>query len=135
LELSDVQELVLEEARKIYSETVVDHAYHPRNLGEIEDANGFAEIAGPCGDTMKIWIKIEGDIVAKASFMTDGCGPAIASGSMITEMVKGTSIREAEKIEQKDILHALGGLPEDSRHCALLAAKTLKESIASHKVT
>jgi nitrogen fixation NifU-like protein len=123
------EELIKQEMRKIYSEAVVEHSMNPRNLGDLEDADGFARVTGPCGDTMSIWLKVNGNIIINASFMTDGCGTTIASGSMVTEMVKGKSISEAQKTTQRDVLDALGGLPQESEHCALLAANTLKAAI------
>jgi nitrogen fixation NifU-like protein len=126
------EELMKQEMRKIYSEAVVEHSMDPRNLGEIEDANGFARVTGPCGDTMSMWLKVNGGTIINASFMTDGCGTTIASGSMVTEMVKGKSISEAQKTTQHDVLDALGGLPQESEHCALLAANTLKAAIRDY---
>jgi nitrogen fixation NifU-like protein len=126
------EELIKQEMRKIYSEAVVEHSMDPRNLGELEDANGFARVTGPCGDTMSIWLKVNGDTIINASFMTDGCGTTIASGSMITEMIKGKRISEAQKTTQRDVLDALGGLPQESEHCALLAANTLKAGIRDY---
>jgi len=120
------------DARKIYSDTVIDHAMNPRNLGEVQGADGFARVTGPCGDTMEIWLKVKNDIVSKATFLTDGCGPSIASGSMITEMAGGKSIREALIISRQDVLTALGGLPEESEHCALLATNTLKAAVRDY---
>jgi nitrogen fixation protein NifU and related proteins len=122
----DLQKLILADARNIYTETVVDHAMSPRNLGPMPDADGFASVLGPCGDTMEIWLKVENDVITGATFMTDGCGTSIASASMVTEMARGKSINEAQRISQGDVLNALGGLPEESKHCALLAADTLK---------
>ena len=126
------QELMTAEMRKVYSETVVDHAMNPRNLGDMEDADAFAKVTGPCGDTMGIWLKVKNGTVADATFMTDGCGTSIASGSMVTENAKGKNIIQAQKISQQDVLEALGGLPEESKHCALLAANTLKEAIKDY---
>jgi len=125
------QELIKQEMRKVYSEAVVEHSMNPRNLGELEDADGFARVTGPCGDTMSIWLKVNGDTIINASFTTDGCGTSIASGSMVTEMAKGI-ISEAQKTTQGDVLDALGGLPEESEHCALLAANTLKAAIKDY---
>lgn len=132
LEPDGLRELVMADARKIYSETVIDHAMHPRNLGDLDDADGFAKVTGPCGDTMEIWLRVRGDVIADTAFFTDGCGTSIASGSMTTEMAKGKTLLEARKISQQDVLDALGGLPEDSAHCALLAANTLKEAIKDY---
>ena len=131
-EFDELQDLVMADARKIYSETVIDHALNPRNLGVIKNANGFAELTGTCDDTMKIWIRVNNDAIDDTTFMTDGCGTAIASGSMITEISKGRSINQAQKINQRDVLDALGGLPQESEHCALLAADTLKAAIEDY---
>jgi len=127
-ELDDLQALVMADARKIYSETVIGHAMNPRNLREMTDADGFARVTGPCGDTMEIWLKVMDGIVIQATFYTDGCGTSIASGSMVTELVKGKNITETQKISQQNVLDALGGLPDESEHCALLAANTMKEA-------
>jgi nitrogen fixation NifU-like protein len=129
------EELIKQEMRKTYSEAVVEHSMDPRNLGELEDANGFARVTGPCGDTMSMWLKVNGGTIINASFMTDGCGTTIASGSMVTEMVKGKNISEAQKTTQRDVLDALGGLPQESEHCALLAANTLKAAIRDYIAT
>ena len=126
------QELINEEMRKVYSETVVEHAMNPKNLGNMENADGFAKITGPCGDTMNIWLKVKNDVIQEATFMTDGCGTTIAAGSMITEMAKGKSLIKTHNISQQDVLEALGGLPEESEHCALLASNTLKEAIKDY---
>ena len=127
-----LEELIQEEMRKVYTETAIDHAMNPRNVGPMEGADGFGKVTGPCGDTMEIWLRIKGGIVVAATFLTDGCGPSIASGSIVTELVKGKSIPQVLKISQQDVLDALGGLPEDSIHCALLAANTLKEAIKDY---
>ena len=131
-EFDELQELIKAEMRKIYSETAIDHSMNPRNVGGIEDADGCAKVTGSCGDTMELWLKVKNGTVADASFMTDGCGTSIASGSMVTEMAKGKSISELRKISQQDVLSALGGLPDESEHCALLAANTLKEAIRDY---
>jgi len=111
-----------------YSGTVIDHATKPRNLGIIENADGFASVTGSCGDTLEIWIKIKDNKIQEITFLTDGCGTSIASGSMVTELAKGKSIAEALKITQQDVLNALEGLPDENAHCALLAVDTLKEA-------
>jgi len=131
-ELDDLQALVMADARKIYSETVIDYAMNPRNLGLMQDADGFARITGPCGDTIEVWLKVNDNTITGINFMTDGCGTSIASGSMITELARGKSIGAAIKISKQDVLNALGGLPEESRHCALLAADTLKAAIRDY---
>ena len=126
------EELIKAEMRKIYSETAIEHSMNPRNLGDMEDADGFANVTGSCGDTMEIWLKVKNNAIANATFMTDGCGTSIASGSMVTELAKGKSVSEARRLSQQDVLGALGGLPRESEHCALLAADTLKEAIRDY---
>lgn len=128
-ELDELQTQVMADARRIYSETAISHAMNPRNLGTLQNPDGFARITGSCGDTMEVWLRIKTNTIADIKFMTDGCGPSIASGSMMTELAMGKSISEAGGINQQDILRALGGLPEESKHCALLAANTLRAAI------
>jgi len=128
----ELEQSVMEDMKKGYSEKTIDHFLNPRNLGEIPTPDGFGRIIGPCGDIMEIYLKVRDGRVINASFWTDGCGTTIASGSMVTELAKEKSVLEAQKITQQDILDALGGLPEDSLHCALLAANTLKEAIKDY---
>jgi len=129
------EELIKAEMKEVYSETTIDHAMNPRNVGNLKDADGFAKVTGPCGDTMEIWLKVRNDTVSDASFMTDGCGTTIASGSMVTEMARGRNIVEIQRISQQAVLNALSGLPEESEHCALLAANTLKEAVKDYLTT
>ena len=126
------EELVKQEMRKVYSDAVIEHGMNPRNLGELEDADGFARITGPCGDTMSIWLKVNGNTITDASFRTNGCGTSRASGSMVIDIAKGKSINDVRKTTQQDVLDALGGLPKESEHCALLAANTLKAAITNY---
>jgi len=126
------QELVRAKMLEVYSEAVVEHSLNPRNMGEIENADGCARVIGPCGDTMQLWLKLKGETILEASFLTDGCGTSIASGSMVTELARGKKLIQAQRISQKDVLDALGGLPEESEHCALLAADTLKAAIRDY---
>ena len=128
----ELEQSVVEDMRKIYSERVVDHFLNPRNLGRIQAPDGFGRITGSCGDTMEIYLVIKNAGITNATFWTDGCGSSIASGSMVTEMVKGKSISEARGITEDDILDALEGLPEESLHCALLAANALREAIKNY---
>lgn len=118
--------------KEVYSDRVVDHAIHPRNFGRIEHAHAFAKITGPCGDTMEIWLKVSGGVVTEAGFITDGCVATVATGSMVTEMARDRTIGEALGIGQQDVLDELGGLPEANRHCALLAANTLKKALGKY---
>ena len=127
-ELDKIAEELQKQMWAGYSEVVIDHAQNPRNVGSIHNADGSASVTGPCGDTMEIWLKVQNGTIRQATFWTDGCGTTIAAGSMVTELVKGKTIANALRISQQDVLDALGGLPEDSLHCALLAANTVKEA-------
>lgn len=129
MELDELLKLIQAEMLKTYTETVVDHATNPRNVGALENPDGHARITGPCGDTMEIWIRVGEGKISQASFWTDGCGPTIACGSMATEMAKGKTPGEALAISQAKILEAFGGLPEESVHCALLASNSLKAAV------
>ncbi|MCL6449164.1 MAG: iron-sulfur cluster assembly scaffold protein [Armatimonadetes bacterium] len=115
-----------------YSETVLDHALNPRNVGSISEADGFGEGTGECEDTMVIWLRVVNDRITEATFWTDGCGTTIACGSMVTELAKGKTVKEAFLISREEILQALGGLPEESVHCAALAAGTLKNALQDY---
>ena len=128
----ELEQSIMEDMKMTYSEKTIDHFLNPRNLGEIPAPDGVGKITGPHGSTMEIYLKVRDGRVMNASFWTDGCGCSIASGSMVTELAKGKSVLEAQKITQQDILDALGGLPEDSLHNALLAANTLKGAIKDY---
>jgi len=131
-ELDKIAEELEKEVWTGYTEVVIDHAQNPRNVGSIQNADGFGTVTGSCGDTMEIWLRVREEVIKEATFWTDGCGTTIAAGSMVTELTKGKAIREAMKISQRDVLDALGGLPEESQHCALLAANTLKEAVKDY---
>jgi len=132
--VSSFEEFIRQEMREVYSETVVDHALRPRNLREMEDADGFGRVTGPCGDTMEMWLRVRSNMVVTASFATDGCGATVACGSLLTELVRGKTIPQVMGISQQDVLDALGGLPEGNTHCALLAVSTLREAIKDYLV-
>ena len=131
-EFDKLEAEIMTEIRSVYTETVIDHALNPRNVGSMADAHGFASVTGPCGDTMEIWLRVWNGAIKDATFWTDGCGTTIAAGSMVTEVAKGKAPSEALKITQQYVLHALGGLPQESVHCALLAANTLKKAIKDY---
>jgi ATP-binding protein involved in chromosome partitioning len=114
------------------SPQAAERAHNPRNYGPLEKWNGHARITGPCGDTMEFWLQVTEKRVIRAGFTTTGCGPSRAAGSMATELAVNRPLHEAAFIEQADILEALGGLPKDSEHCALLAASTLKAAIRDY---
>lgn len=114
----------------MYSEKVMEHFQNPHNVGVIEDADGVGEVGNPtCGDLMKIFIKVNDEKISDIKFQTLGCGAAIATSSMLTDMAKGKSIKQAEKIGRKDIAEALDGLPPQKMHCSVLAADGLKAAI------
>lgn len=117
-----------------YSEKVMDHFLHPRNVGEIPDADGIGNVGNPiCGDVMRMYIKVQDNIIVDAKFKTFGCGAAIATSSMVTEMVKGKSVEEALEISNKAVAEALGGLPPVKIHCSVLAEEALKSAIEDYR--
>ena len=117
----------------LYSEKVMDHFMNPRNVGSIENANGIGEVGNAkCGDIMKIYLKIENDIIVDVKFETFGCGSAIASSSMATEMIKGKSIDDAMKLTNKAVAEALEGLPAHKMHCSVLAEEAIKSALKDY---
>jgi nitrogen fixation NifU-like protein len=130
--VNELQESIMEDARKIYSEKVIERWLNPRNMGKIRNPDGFAKIEGPCGDTMQISFKVKDGRLSKIKFRTDGCASSIATGNMATELAQGKKPEEAAEISQQMILDALGGLPEESVHCALLASNTLREAVKNY---
>lgn len=118
----------------LYTEKVMDHFQNPRNVGEIPDASGVGEVGNPvCGDIMKIFLKIEDDRIADVKFKTFGCGAAIATSSMVTEMVKGKTLDEALQITNQAVAEALDGLPPQKMHCSNLAADAMHKAIEDYK--
>lgn len=128
--MEELQRQVLEDARTVYSDKVIEAFYHPQNLGRMPEPDAKGVVKGWCGDTMEIYLRLDGERIEKASFMTDGCGPSVACGSMLTTMVRGMSLDEAGGIRPADLLKTLDGLPDESVHCAELAVSTLREAIA-----
>jgi nitrogen fixation NifU-like protein len=118
----------------LYSEKVMDHFMNPRNVGEIENADGVGEVGNArCGDIMKVSLKIENDIIVDVKFKTFGCGAAIATSSMATELIKGKTIDEALAITNKTVADALDGLPPVKMHCSVLAEEAIKAAIEDYK--
>jgi len=114
-----------------YSDKVMDHFTHPRNVGEIPDPSGVGTVGNPvCGDVMKMYIKVDNDVIVDAKFKTFGCGAAISTSSMVTEMVKGKTVGEALEISNKAVAAALGGLPPVKLHCSVLAEQALRSALA-----
>lgn len=118
----------------MYSEKVMDHFTNPRNVGEIPDADGVGEVGNPaCGDIMKMYIKVQDNTIKDIKFKTFGCGAAIATSSMVTEMAKGKTLEEALKLSNKQVAEALGGLPPIKMHCSNLAADALQAAINNYR--
>ncbi len=118
----------------MYSEKVMAHFANPHNVGEIPDADGIGKVGNPqCGDVMWLYIKVKDDIITDIKFKTFGCGAAIATSSMITELAKGKTIEEARKITRADVADELGGLPPVKMHCSNLAADALREAIKDYE--
>ena len=117
----------------LYSEKVMDHVLHPRNVGEIEDADGIGEVGNAvCGDIMKMYIKVVDGIIVDVKFKTFGCGSAIATSSMATELIKGKSIEEALTLSNKAVVEALDGLPAHKVHCSVLAEEAVKAAVKDY---
>ncbi len=117
-----------------YGEKVMEHFMHPRNVGEIENADGIGNVGNPvCGDILRLYIKVEDDRIVDAKFKTFGCGAAIATSSMVTELVKDKTIDEALKVSNQAVTEALGGLPKIKMHCSVLAEEALKSAIKDYQ--
>jgi len=113
-----------------YSEKVMEHFMHPKNMGEIENPDGIGRVGNPqCGDIMEMYLKVKDNVIVDVKFKTFGCGAAIASSSIVTELVKGKTIEEALKITNKQVIDALDGLPPVKRHCSVLGEDALKSAI------
>jgi len=122
-----------EDLRSLYSEKVMEHFQNPRNVGEMGNPDGIGHVGNPvCGDIMELYIKVKDDIIIDAKFKTFGCGAAIATSSMVTEMVKGKTIEEALKISNKTVAEALDGLPPIKMHCSALAEEALRLAIEDY---
>ncbi len=118
----------------LYSEKVMDHFRNPRNVGVLEDANGVGTVGNAkCGDIMKMYLKIENDIVEDVKFETFGCGSAIASSSMATELIKGKPVEEARKLTNKAVAEALDGLPDYKMHCSVLAQEAIEAALKDYE--
>ena len=117
----------------LYTEIVMDHFLHPRNVGSIENADGVGEVGNAkCGDIMKMYLKIKDNVITDVKFETFGCGSAIASSSMATEMIRGKTIEEALAVTNKQVVEALGGLPAHKLHCSVLAEEAVKSAVRDY---
>jgi nitrogen fixation NifU-like protein len=127
--VDELQREIAEREREFYSETVLREASNPQNVGLIPDADLHGLVHGWCGDTMEITMRLNGRTIKEATFITDGCGATLACGSMLTQMVIGMTLTEAEVILPVDLVKALDGLPEENLHCADLAVSTLQNAL------
>jgi nitrogen fixation NifU-like protein len=132
--VAELQRAIIEQEQALYSAKVIEEAYNPANMGRMAEPDAYGIVHGWCGDTMEIYLRLDEESVKEATFVTDGCGPSVACGSMLTRMVQGMSLEEASGIRPEDLIVALDGLPEDSVHCAELAVKTLWEAIVNGRV-
>jgi len=128
--VAELQDEANRAAQEVYSPVVIEHALQPRNLGSIPEPDGLAIVRGPCGDTMAVFLRLDSTRIEQATFLTDGCGPTLACGSMLTTMIQGLSLEEASAVEPADLIKALGGLPPENVHCAVLAVTTLQQAVA-----
>jgi nitrogen fixation protein NifU and related proteins len=132
--VNELQREIIEQERAIYSAKVVEEVYNPRNVGRMPEPDVRGLVHGWCGDTMEIYLRLNGEGIEESTFMTDGCGPSVACGSMLTRMVTGMSLEKAGELLPEDLLDALDGLPEESVHCAELAIKTLQNALFNYRV-
>ena len=130
--VDELDKTVMEEMRRDYSAKVVEIFLNPANVGKMDNPDGYGKITGSCGDTMEIFLKIKKNLIIDARFITDGCGPSLVCGSMVTQLAKGKHINEAGEITAEKVLVELGGLPEADKHCAQLAADTLHKAITTY---
>jgi len=130
--MDELQASIIEDARKIYSEKVIQSWLNPKYMGEMENPQGHGKVTGTCGDTVQIFLRIDNNTIIDARFITDGCATTVAAGGMACELAMGKPLREAFKITKEIILEQLGGLPEESIHCALLASDTLRAALTDY---
>ncbi len=135
--VAELQLQIIQQEEALYSARVLEEARRPRNLGRMVEPDTYAVVRGWCGDTMEIYLRLNGQRVQEATFLTDGCGPSVACGSRLTVMTQGMTLEETEAIRAEDLIAALDGLPEEHIHCADLAVSTLQNAIvnwcAAHK--
>ena len=131
--VAELQSEIEEKEKALYSARVLEQVRNPQNLGRMESPDAQAVLTGWCGDTMEFYLRLDVERIQTATFLTDGCGPSVACGNMLANMVRGLALDEANRITPEDLLNALDGLPEDSTHCAALAVSTLHKAIAQRR--
>lgn len=129
---NELQKSINDEARKIYSEKVIQHCTNPENVGRMNDPDGSADVRGPCGDSVEIYLNIADRKISDIRFFTDGCTPTVACGSVVTKLAKGRSLKDALKISPADVIDELDGLPEANLHCAILATTSLYRAMGDY---
>ena len=127
--VAELQQQIVEQEQALYSAKVIEETHNPKNLGCMDEPDAYGVVQGWCGDTMEVYLRLNGDRISEATFMTDGCGPSVACGNMLTTMVRRMSLKEAGEIRPEDLIAALDGLPEESLHCAELAVSTLRHAL------
>jgi nitrogen fixation NifU-like protein len=130
--LEELQQKIEYDEEETYSKVVIEEYRNPSNFGVLKNPDAFGEIKGPCGDTMKIGLKIKDLVITDARFWTDGCGATIACGSMLTKKIKGKKLQDVKKITSSELLIALDGLPVEHQHCTILAINTLQKAIKKY---
>ena len=129
--VNELQRQIIEQERAVYSAKVIEEAHYPTHFGRLDEPDGYAMRHGECGDMMEFYLRLEGGRIGEVKFVTDGCGPSVACGNMISRMAEGKSLEEAGGIRPEDLIVALDGLPEPSVHCAALAVDTLRAALAN----
>lgn len=132
--VEELRQEIAKRERETYSDVVLREAKSPQNMRPLPDADAHGLVEGWCGDTMEIFLRLNGDTIEEATFTTDGCGATLACGSMLTQMVTGMKVEKAEWVLPKDLINALDGLPEESEHCAGLAISTLQNALLYWRV-
>jgi nitrogen fixation NifU-like protein len=132
--VAELQQQIIEQEQARYSAKVIEQAHSPQNMGRMPEPHVHGRVHGWCGDTMEVYMRLDGERIKEATFMTDGCGPTVACGSMLTRLVQGMLLEEASRIAPEDLIAALDGLPEESVHCAELAVSTLQNAIFNWRV-
>ena len=127
--VAELQQQIIEQERALYSAKVIEEAHNASNLGRMAEPDAYGIVRGWCGDTMEVYLRLNGARIEEATFMTDGCGPSVACGNMLTTMARGMSLEEAGEITPENLIAALDGLPEESVHCAELAVGTLRHAL------
>ncbi len=127
--VEEVQKEIDRKEAETYSKRVIEEYRNPKNIGRMEESDGAAKFKGPCGDTMEVYLKVKGGRIKYICFFTDGCGPSIACGSMLTQMARGRTLDGAADLSKEKLIEALGGLPDESLHCAELAVTTLRKAL------